>query len=42
MRHLRWPLLIEQGTKCKRDAVVEEASSMGIKFEFKGHWWKSV
>lgn len=24
------------------DAVVEEASSMGIKFEFKGHWWKSV
>ncbi|MGN0708130.1 MAG: AAA domain-containing protein [Faecalibacterium sp.] len=24
------------------DAVVEKASSMGIKFEFKGHWWKSV
>lgn len=24
------------------DAVVEEASGMGVKFEFKGHWWKSV
>lgn len=24
------------------DAVVEEARRMGMRFEFKGHWWKSV